>query len=219
MIASAAYWLAAQSDAIYASGSSLLGSVGVYCEHVDLSGMLEKAGIKVTLISHGARKTDGNPYEPLSDAARATYQASVDQVGADFEAAVARGRGVTRKAVLDTYGQGLVFRGKQALDLGLADKRATFSDLMARLTKGKAGAGQVAMRGQAPSGDGLTEDLLADKRKRADTMEPEDGECEDGYEMGEDGMCHLMAPPAEEGAGRAASDAEGILATLGSGQA
>jgi signal peptide peptidase SppA len=139
MIASAAYWLAAQVDTIYATTSSQLGSIGVYNEHEDLSGMLEKAGVKITLIAHGDHKVDGNPYEPLSDEARAARQAGVDEVGEWFDAAVARGRGVKKSVVLDTFGQGQVFRGKEAIALGLADRVGTFSDVLLKLTKGRGG--------------------------------------------------------------------------------
>jgi ClpP class serine protease len=54
LIASCAYWLASQGDQIIATRSSRVGAIGTYCEHEDLSGMLEQAGIKVTLIYHGA---------------------------------------------------------------------------------------------------------------------------------------------------------------------
>jgi hypothetical protein len=123
LIASAAYWLAAQVDTIYATTSSQLGSIGVYNEHDDISGMLEKAGVKITLIAHGDHKVDGNPYEPLSDEARADCRRR-RRVGEWFDTAVARGRGVKKSVVLDTFGQGQVFRGKEAIALGLADKRA-----------------------------------------------------------------------------------------------
>ena len=88
--------------------------------------MLEKAGVKVTLISHGAHKVDGNAYEPLSAEVEAEIQKQVDEIGGWFDAAVARGRGVTVKAVLEQFGQGQVFRGKEALARGLADKSGTF---------------------------------------------------------------------------------------------
>jgi len=137
MVASAAYWIASQADTIYASPSSQLGSIGVYIEHEEVTGMLEKAGIKVTLIAHGDHKVDGNPYEPLSDQAHADLQEMVDEVGLEFEGAVARGRAVTKKVVLDTFGQGRVFRGKEAISLGLADKQGTFGQVLARLSKGR----------------------------------------------------------------------------------
>lgn len=148
LVASAAYWLGAQVETIYASVSARLGSIGVYTEHVDYSGLLEKNGIAITLISYGAHKTDGHPYAPLPDDVRARIQARVNEVGAEFDAAVARGRKVSKKDVVDSFGQGEVFRGKQAIALGMADKLGTFSQVLARLTKNRPGGGVLAT-GQA----------------------------------------------------------------------
>lgn len=135
MICSCAYWLASQADTIYATQSAQLPAIGVFCEHDDVSGMLEKAGIKITLIAHGDSKVDGSPYSPLSDTARADMQASVDEIGGWFDAAVARGRGVDVATVLEKFGQGKVFRGKTAIKLGLADKSGTFGQVLGRLVK------------------------------------------------------------------------------------
>lgn len=148
LVASAAYWLGAQVDTIYASVSARLGSIGVYTEHVDVSGALEKNGVAVTLISYGAHKTDGHPYAPLPEDVRARIQMRVNEVGAEFDAAVARGRKVSKSDVAESFGQGEVFRGKQAIALGLADKLGTFSQVIARLTKNRPGAGMLAA-GQA----------------------------------------------------------------------
>ena len=143
LVASAAYWLAAQVETIYTSVSGCLGSIGVYLEHINFSQMLEQAGVKVTLIAHGDRKVDGHPSQPLSDEVKARIQARVDEVGAEFEVAVARGRGVTKKIVVETFGQGEVLRGQKAIAVGMADKRGTFTQVLARLTKAKMGAGMV----------------------------------------------------------------------------
>lgn len=203
MIASCAYWLAAQGDQVVVTRSSRVGAIGTYCTHEDISGMLEKAGIKVTLISHGDHKTDGNPYEPLSDSARAAYQAYADEVGDEFDTAVARGRGVTKKVVLDTFGQGALFRGKAAIATGLADQVGTFTQVLTKLTKGKVAVG---LRGTAPGEtpavdaapalEGATPTVTG-KKTTAETVDPVDGECPDGYELGDDGMCHLDAEPEE----------------------
>jgi signal peptide peptidase SppA len=152
MICSAALWLAAQTDAIYVSTSSRVGAVGTYCAHEDISGMLEKAGIKVTLIAHGDKKVDGSPYEPLSDSARADFQAYVDEIGDLFDNSMARGRGVKKSVVLESFGQGLVFSGKKAIAIGLADKTATFGQLMGRLTKGRAPAAVAARADHTDTG-------------------------------------------------------------------
>lgn len=96
MAYSAAYLIASQANRIYCvptSGGA--GSIGVYCAHFDYSGMLEQSGVKVTLISAGKGKTDGNPYEPLSASALETIQAEIDRLYGEFVGFVARGRGIS----------------------------------------------------------------------------------------------------------------------------
>lgn len=145
LVASAAYWLAAQCDAIYTSVSGQLGSIGVYTTHEDYSALMEKAGIKVTFIANGAHKVDGHPYAPLPADVQAEIQSRVDEVGAEFVADVARGRGRTPKQVLAGFGQGKLFRGKRAIAAGLADKLGTLGGVVAKMAgvKGAAVASPV----------------------------------------------------------------------------
>lgn len=208
VLCSAAYWLASQCDTIYASRSSMLGCIGSYIEHEDISGMLEQLGVKITLIAHPAKKVDGHPYVPLSDTARANLQAYADEVGADFEAAVARGRGVPKARVVEwsELGAPVPPRGKQAIALGLADKTATFDGLMAKLTK-KSGVARPSMT-TAASGPEMHAAAMA--AQRVDMVDPdEDGQCPDGYEKGDDGLCHLM--PEEDAKASADSTSRGSL--------
>jgi signal peptide peptidase SppA len=149
-VCSAALWIAAQADQLHVSASSYVGSVGCYLEHDDLSGMLEQEGVKITLIHYGKHKVDGNIYEPLSDEVKASLQEQVDAVGIEFDTAMARGRGVTRKVVSEQFGQGKVFRGKKAIEAGLADKMGTFGQVMGKLTKGRTAVGARADAPVAP---------------------------------------------------------------------
>ena len=133
LAASAAYWIGAQADEFYASPGAEVGSVGVFAMHLDVSGMLEKEGVKVSFIKAGKYKTDGNPYEPLSDDARADAQASVDRYHADFVKALAAGRGVAPSTVRDKFGDGKVFGGEDAKARGMIDRVGTMSELLGRL--------------------------------------------------------------------------------------
>lgn len=131
LCASAGLWIAASCTSFWATPSSLTGSLGVYCAHEDASGALEKLGVKMSLISYGDNKTQGNPYEPLPDAVRDKMLARVTSYGKDFEKAVARGRGVDVAKVRVDFGQGDMFRAKDAKSIGMIDKIGTFDDLLA----------------------------------------------------------------------------------------
>ncbi len=213
LIASAAYWLASQCDQIYVTESSRVGSIGVYCEHEEISAMLEKVGIKVTLIAYGDHKVDGNPYEPLSDDARAKIQADVNRTGDKFTTAVARGRGVSKKIVLSTFGQGQVFDGETAITLGMADKIGTFEQVTGKTGKSRGSrAAAVVPVVHAESDDNGDEPVAPN----------EDGTCPEGYVLDGD-LCYLIDPdePAEPtddakaaATKAAAQDEAAILAAL-----
>src|SRR3990167_6451821 len=63
MAASAAYWLASAADELVVTPSGEVGSIGVFAMHEDWSKWLDQEGIKVSLISAGKFKTEGNPWE------------------------------------------------------------------------------------------------------------------------------------------------------------
>jgi signal peptide peptidase SppA len=130
--ASAAYWLGAQADEFFAAPSADVGSVGVFAAHNDVSAALEQDGIKVTLISAGKYKVEGNPFEPLSDEAIAAIQESVDEMYGMFVADLAKGRGVGVDTVRSDFGQGRMLSAKKALDAGMVDGVDTIENTIRR---------------------------------------------------------------------------------------
>ena len=119
--ASAGYWLASQGSRIIAQPSSVVGSIGVYVCHEDVSKALDAAGINMTLISAGEFKVEANPFQPLTGEAKAYLQSSVDDIYRDFTGAVARGRGVPIETVRQSYGRGRVLSASDALRAGMID--------------------------------------------------------------------------------------------------
>lgn len=148
MMASAAYWLGASASELMVTPSALVGSVGVYSAHHDISAAMEKLGMKVTLISAGKRKVTGNEFEPLSDEAREQIQAHVDAFYGSFVRDLARGRGVSQKSVRDGFGEGDVVHADEAVKLGMADRIGTLNDAITLAAK-RAGVKPRAATGSA----------------------------------------------------------------------
>jgi len=136
MAASGAYWIASQAKEIVVTPSGEVGSIGVFTEHHDLSGALEKEGVDVSLISAGKFKTEGNPYGPLDDDARAAIQQGVDDFYTLFVKDVAKGRGASVTDVRNGFGQGRVETAKRAVDSGLADRVEPLEVTIQRLQGG-----------------------------------------------------------------------------------
>jgi signal peptide peptidase SppA len=150
MAASAAYWIAAAADEIVVTPSGQVGSIGVFSAHEDLSQALAEEGVKVTLVSAGKYKTEGNPYSPLDEDGRNALQAEVDAYYALFVAAVAKGRGVSEAAVRNGFGQGRMATAKDAVSQGMADRIGTLEQVLSRLGAGNTPAGGRA-EGEAPT--------------------------------------------------------------------
>lgn len=135
MAASAAYAIASAATKIVSTPSGVSGSIGVVMMHADYSHALHDKGIKPTLIHAGARKVDGNPYEPLSDNVKADFKAEVDQFYDLFVSSVAAGRKgrMTEKSVRGTEAR--TYIGQAALNAGLVDAIGSFETVLADLSK------------------------------------------------------------------------------------
>lgn len=128
---SAAYAIASAADRFYVTRTAEIGSIGVVAAHVDASGADAIAGRKWTFVHAGARKTEGNPHEPLSDRALAAIQADVDALHAELVALVARNRRLAPETVRST--EAAIWRGPRGIAGGFADRLGTLDQALADL--------------------------------------------------------------------------------------
>ena len=136
LAASAAYGIASAASRIVVGRDAHVGSVGVVWLHADRSRQLDKAGIKVTLVHAGARKVDGNPFQPLPDDVRGEIQGRIDAAYDGFVGLVMAGRPqLTDRAIRDTEAR--LYEGRQAVERGLADDVSTFDAAVAEAEAGR----------------------------------------------------------------------------------
>jgi signal peptide peptidase SppA len=140
MAASAAYWAIAGADEINVSPSGMVGSIGIFTAHDDLSEAQAKLGVKRSVISAGKYKAEGAMGQPLSEDAVAHLQDQVDTFYGMFTSRVARGRGVPVDTVRNGYGQGRGVLAKKALDMGMVDRIGSIEDTIRRVARGAVGA-------------------------------------------------------------------------------
>jgi signal peptide peptidase SppA len=145
LAASAAYYLASAADELVVTPSGEVGSIGVFAVHEDRSGLYAATGVTHSLISAGRFKTEGNPYQPLGEDARAAIQAKVDDFYGMFTRAVARHRNATVEAVRGGFGEGRTVLARKAVELGMADRVDTFDATLARLASSAAPAPVTAL--------------------------------------------------------------------------
>lgn len=155
MIASAAYWLGASARTLDVGKTTEAGSIGVLVVHQEQSKMLADMGITVTVIRSGKWKALGNSAEPLSALAEETIKAQVDQLNGMFVAHVADRRGKSASIVESQMGQGRMFIGQDAVDIGLADAISNFDTFMSKVQGGIDSSKQQPKYG-ANSAKGIT---------------------------------------------------------------
>lgn len=133
MMASAAYWLGSSAAKVHAGQTSEVGSIGVVSVHIDRTKQLEMDGVKATVLRAGKFKALVNPFEPLSDEARAEVQRSLDAAYKIFVQHVADARGVSFEKADQKMAQGRVFFGAQAKTAGLVDSITTMDAVLSKL--------------------------------------------------------------------------------------
>jgi protease-4 len=117
---SGGYYIAAATDKIFVNPSSLLGSIGVIMNGFGLVPAMEKLGVERRLLVAGQHKALLDPFSPIREGEKIHVQGMLNQVHAEFIRSVKGGRGARLKQNTDLF-SGLVWAGRQSIELGLAD--------------------------------------------------------------------------------------------------
>ena len=125
--ASAAYWIASAAEEIVTGQTGILGSIGVVSIVGDPS---KRTARDIEFVSSQSPKKRPNP---TTESGKSQIQAMVDSLAEVFVETVARNRGVTTDTVLESFGQGGVMVGREAVAAGLADRVGTFESLITEL--------------------------------------------------------------------------------------
>ncbi len=119
--ASAAYISGLAADHIVARGNSITGSVGVIFQWPEVSGLLDKVGVKMNEIKSGPLKATPSLFEPISPGGRQVAEQMVAESQTWFLGLVKTRRGIDTAAVSGLE-QGRVFSGREAVKLKLVDE-------------------------------------------------------------------------------------------------
>ena len=119
--ASGGYWISAQSDFIFSDESTITGSIGVFGMIPSVGDAIRK-NVKVNIESVGSSSHSDmmNGMRKLNDNEVAYVQKQIEKIYDDFTILVADGRGISKDSV-DAIGQGRVWSGADALNIGLVD--------------------------------------------------------------------------------------------------
>ena len=117
---SGGYYIAAAADAIYASRSSIVGSIGVVMNGFGFVDTLDKLGVERRLLAAGRHKGFLDPFSPTRAEEVSHARGLLREVHEHFIDVVKRGRG-DRLADDDDIFSGLIWTGARAVELGLVD--------------------------------------------------------------------------------------------------
>ena len=125
--ASGGYYIAAAANQIFASPTTITGSIGVFSYIPTFQRTLEKLGIKVDGIGTTPLAGDLRIDRALGPATKQLLQASVDHAYAQFVRRVADGRKKSFEDI-DKIAQGRVWAGLDAQRIGLVDHLGGLKD-------------------------------------------------------------------------------------------
>lgn len=121
LAASGGYYISCIADTIVAQANTLTGSIGVFGLLFNTQNMWkDKLGITFDTVRTGRFADIGSLSRPLTAEERAIYQEEVEQIYNVFIGHVAEGRNMTT-AEVDSIGQGRIWSGTDAKQIGLVD--------------------------------------------------------------------------------------------------
>jgi len=128
--ASGGYVISMYADRVFASPSTITGSIGIFGMFPTYQRTLDAVGITTDGIGSTPWSGELRPDRAMSEQAKQLFQMVINDGYQDFIGAVADSRGMEVEAV-DAIGQGQVWTGMDALNNGLIDELGGLDDAIA----------------------------------------------------------------------------------------
>jgi protease-4 len=126
--ASGGYYISCAADSIFASPTTITGSIGVFGIIPNMEGFFKnKLGVTFDGVKTGPYADLGAIYRPMNENEKKFVQQSIDEIYLSFKQRVADGRKRSVEFV-DSIAQGRVWSGNRAIDNGLIDKFGGLQD-------------------------------------------------------------------------------------------
>ncbi len=128
--ASGGYWIAASANKIFAQQTTLTGSIGTFLVFPTFDAALAEFGINSDGVGTTTLSGALDAFQPINPVLERTLQRSIRHTYDKFIQVVATGRDLAPTRV-DEIGQGRVWTGKTAVELGLVDAIGNLDDAVA----------------------------------------------------------------------------------------
>ncbi len=123
---SGGYYISMGARKIVCQPTTITGSIGVIFGKYNISGLLEKLGMKVDRVKISPNSDFMSLYSSLSNEQHASIEKMMTETYDDFVTKAADGRGVTYEE-FEPKAHGRIYSGNQALEAGLVDELGGFS--------------------------------------------------------------------------------------------
>ena len=167
--ASGGYYISCCADYIYAEPTTLTGSIGIFGTVPNVSKLMDKIGLDIDGVSTNKHSdlTVNALYKGMNKQEFALMQSMVERGYDLFTKRCADGRGVSQEDI-KKVGEGRVWLGKDALEIGLVDELGNITNAIAKAAE-LANLGEYAIVDYPEKTDPI-EELL----KMFDTTTPEE---------------------------------------------
>ncbi|MGD9174298.1 MAG: signal peptide peptidase SppA [Desulfobacterales bacterium] len=125
--ASGGYWIAAQADQIWATSTTITGSIGIFGAFPTFEKSLKSLGITSDGVGTTKLSDAFDPSRPLNDLIAQSMNQMIERGYQRFIQRVAQGRDMEPEAV-EKIAQGRVWAGTTAKELGLVDQLGNLQD-------------------------------------------------------------------------------------------
>lgn len=133
--ASGGYYIACQADSIFAMPNTITGSIGVFSMLFNAEALAKnKLGVTFDGVKNAPYADFPSGIRPMTADESQRMQASVDHIYTIFKSRVAKGRRMDINLV-DSFAQGRVWSGRDALRIGLVDALGGLDRAMASAAK------------------------------------------------------------------------------------
>jgi protease-4 len=149
--ASGGYYASMAGSPVFASRSTVTGSIGIFYGKVDVQGLAKLLGAGIETVRSAPRADAESLYRPFTDDERTELGHKVKQFYDTFIGRVVEGRKLDPKAV-DAVARGRVWTGEQALGHKLIDKLGGLREALAE-AKRLSGAPSDALIVELPEED------------------------------------------------------------------
>lgn len=119
--ASGGYYISMAADQVYASPTTVTGSIGVIAMFPQVAGLGDKIGVGMEVIKSGQNKDMGAMWHKMAPEERAIMQSVIDEMYNKFTTIVAANRTDLSMEKVRELADGRIYTGQQALDNGLVD--------------------------------------------------------------------------------------------------